>query len=133
MAKRSHRAVLRRTWRVMELRRRAPRVGTSGWVGRFIVEDDPESGWRDCEVTDISLLGLGVELYGDLPGDIIGRRLVVHVQGPMGNSVSLRLAGEVRYLGNGRGGGTRAGLEFVGLSDTERAILKAMEVLKVSW
>lgn len=117
----------------MELRRRAPRVGTNGWIGRYTVEDDPDEGWRECEVVDISLLGLGVELFGDVPEKIIGKRLVVHVQGPVGNSVSIRLAGEVRYLGNGRAGGTRAGLEFVGLSETERAILKAMEVLKVTW
>ena len=64
--------------------------------------------------------------------DMIGHRLVVHVRAPAGESVSLRLVGQVKNL-SGRLGGARAGLEFTDLSETEREILKAMELLKVAW
>ncbi len=47
--------------------------------------------------------------------------------------MSLRLVGQLKNLSPGRLGGVRAGLEFVDLSETEREILKAMELLKVAW
>jgi hypothetical protein len=117
----------------MEKRRRAPRVNTTAWIGRYTVEDDPGSLSRECRVIDISILGLGLELIGDVTDDLIGHRLVVHVEPPAGESVSLRLVGEVRNLVAGGFGGTRAGLEFTDLSETEREIMKAMELLKVAW
>lgn len=51
----------------------------------------------------------------------------------MGDSVSLRLVGRVRNVSQGRHGTTRAGLEFEGLSETERDILKVLELLQVAW
>jgi PilZ domain len=117
----------------MERRRRAPRVNTTAWIGRYTVEDDPGLLSRECRVIDISILGLGLELFGEVTEDMIGRRLVVQVGAPAGESVSLRLVGEVRNLVAGQYGGTRAGLEFTDLSEAEREILKAMELLKVAW
>jgi hypothetical protein len=116
----------------MEYRRRAPRV-TTGWPGRYIVEDDPHSGWNECRVLDISLIGVGLELFGDTDIDLLGHQLIVHVQTPVGESVSIRLVGRVMNTGRGNEGGTRAGLEFVGLSDTEQSILKALELMRVTW
>ncbi len=117
----------------MEKRRRAPRVSTTSWFGRYVVENEPGSGWEECMVIDISILGLGLELFGTVTEDMIGKRLVVHVGAPAGESVSLRLVGQLKNLSEGRLGGIRAGLEFVDLSETEREILKAMELLKVAW
>jgi hypothetical protein len=87
----------------------------------------------DCDVIDISILGAGIEVYGDVPGDLLGRRLVAEVQAPIGASVSIRLVGEVRYTEQGANGGTRVGIEFTDLSETERQILHMMELLKVVW
>lgn len=72
-------------------------------------------------------------LFGTVTEDMVGNRLVVHVGAPAGESVSLRLVGQLKNLSPGRLGGVRAGLEFVDLSETEREILKAMELLKVAW
>lgn len=117
----------------MELRRRAPRLNTQGWSGRYTVEDKPESGWNECEVIDISVLGIGVKLFSTESEQLVGHRLVVHVQAPVGESVSIRLLGRVMNVRNEPDGAIRAGLEFVGLSETERTILKLMELMKVAW
>ena len=114
----------------MERRRRAPRVNTTAWFGRYVVEDDPQSVSKECRVIDISLLGLGLELFGDMTEDMIGHRLVIHVGALSGGSVSLRMVGQVKNLNSNRLGCTRAGLEFTDLSETEREVLKAIELLK---
>src|SRR5579863_2945756 len=100
-------------------RRRVPRVATSGWSGTYTDEDVA----HHCRVIDISVLGLGLELLGDVPGDLIGHRLSIEIQAPVGGSVRLRLVGRVRNVSPTKDGSTRAGLEFVDLSETERAIL----------
>lgn len=116
----------------MERRRRVPRVA-AGWPGKYRVEDDPQSDWDNCQMIDISVVGVGLELFGDVPEDLTGHRLAVEVQTPVGASVSIRLVGEVRNTAKGARGGTRAGMEFVDLSDTERQILQVMELLQVVW
>jgi hypothetical protein len=120
-----------------EFRRRVPRIATTSWSGRYIVEDDPTSEWSECRVLDISVLGVGLELLpiddDDDPDLLVGHRLVVLVQAPVGDSISVRLMGTVKNVGRGTEGGVRAGLEFVGLSDTEQAIVKVIEQLQVAW
>jgi hypothetical protein len=120
-----------------EFRRRVPRIATTSWSGRYIVEDDPGSEWTECRVLDISVLGVGLELFpiesDEDPGQLVGHRLVVQVQAPVGESISVRLMGTVKNVGTGAGGGIRTGLEFVGLSDTEQAIVKVIEQLQVAW
>ena len=117
----------------MELRRRTPRVPTTGWLGKYVIEDAPGDESAECQVLDISAIGVGLELFGEVSADLIGRRLIVQVQSPVGDSVSIRLVGQVRNTGPGPEGGTRAGLEFVGLSETERAILNVMELMQIAW
>lgn len=82
---------------------------------------------------DISVIGVGLELFGAVPEDLIGHQLAVEVHTPIGASVSIRLVGEVRNTGPGPEGGTRVGLEFVDLSETERQMLHVMELLQVVW
>jgi hypothetical protein len=112
-------------------------VATTGWSGRYIVDDDPGSNWNECRVLDISVLGVGVEILPTRPEDaseaLIGHRIVVQVQPPVGDSVTIRLVGRARNISPGSEGGTRLGLEFVGLSETERKILEVMALLKVAW
>jgi len=117
----------------MELRRRAPRFATGGWPGQCRVEDDPESSWTECSVLDISLLGVGVEVLSEAPGDIVGQQLVVQVVPPLGHAISLQLLGIVRNQHPLSDGRTRVGLEFADLSDTERSILSVFEQLKICW
>jgi hypothetical protein len=120
-----------------EFRRRVPRIATTSWSGRYVVEDDPEAEWRECRVLDISVLGVALELFATHSDDdsalLVGHRLVILVQAPVGESISVRLMGTVRNVGGGAQGGTRVGLEFVGLSDTEQAIVKVIEQLQVAW
>jgi hypothetical protein len=103
------------------------------WPGKYRVEDDPEGDWDYCQMIDISVIGVGLELFGPVPEDIIGRRLAVEVGTPVGASVSIHLAGEVKNTAAGAEGGTRVGMEFVDLSETERKILQVMELLQVVW
>jgi PilZ domain len=117
----------------MEFRRRVPRVTADGWTGRYMVENDLHSGWNECRVLDISVIGVGLVLFDDGDRDLVGHQLIVQVQAPVGGSVSLRLAGRVMNQGPGPQGGTRAGLEFVGLSEAERSILRVFEFMKVAW
>jgi len=120
-----------------EFRRRVPRIATTSWSGRYVVEDDPESEWRECRVLDVSVLGVGLELFPtDSDNDsslLVGHRLVILVQAPVGESISVRLMGTVKNVGSGAQGEIRVGLEFVGLSDTEQAIVTVIEQLQVSW
>jgi c-di-GMP-binding flagellar brake protein YcgR len=117
----------------MALRRRAPRVITPGWLGIYIVEDDSRAGWGDCRVLDLSILGVGLELFGTVPDDLVGHRIVVQISVSVGTSISLRLVGEVRNTADGPQGGNRVGMEFVDLSDTERAVIGVIEKLGATW
>lgn len=117
----------------MEFRRRVPRTTTGGWHGRYAAEDDESSDWKECLVVDISLLGVGLELIGEVPDDLVGRQLIVQVRAPVGDSVSLRLKGRVVNQSQSPNGITRAGMEFVGLSPMERSILAVLEQMKVAW
>jgi hypothetical protein len=120
-----------------EFRRRVPRIATTSWSGRYIIEDDPGSEWRECRVLDISVLGVGLELFpidsDHDTGRLVGHRLVIQVQAPVGESISVRLVGTVKNIGNGAQGGIRTGLEFVGLSETEQAIVRVIEQLQAAW
>lgn len=113
-------------------RRRAPRV-SAGWPGKCRAEGDAVNAWSECRLIDISILGVGIEIVGAVPTDLVGRRLVVEANAPVGASVALRLIGEVRHMSSEAHGGIVVGLEFIDLSETEQKILRVMEVLDVAW
>ncbi len=113
----------------MELRRRVLRVVTSEWSGTYTDTDDA----RHCKVIDISVLGVGLELFGDVADDLHGHRLSIEIQPPVGGSITLRLTGTVRNVTLGSDGTTRAGLEFVDLSENEQAILSVMAHMGIGW
>jgi len=115
----------------MERRRRVPRV-PAGWPGRCRIDGDLRSDWRDCTLIDISVAGVGLEVFGAVPENLIGYRLAAEVHAPIGASVSISLSGEVRNTSEGSEGGTRVGMEYVDLSDTERKILRVLELMQSS-
>ncbi len=116
-----------------QLRRRTPRISVDHWPAKYTVADDPQSGWHECVLLDVSLLGMGAELFGPTSSALIGRRLSVEVDVGTESSISLRLAGVVRNVRPGEEGGTRAGIEFVGLSESDLSVLKLMEQLNIRW
>lgn len=113
-------------------RRRVPRQ-EAGWRAKCRLDDDLSVGWAECLVLDISVVGVGVEVSGPLPNDLIGRRIEIEVQPPVGSSVTIHILAEVRNTTPGRNGGVRIGMEFVDLSDTERSILDALEMMQVAF
>ena len=104
----------------MEYRRRVSRH-TGSWAGFCHIEDESPSGWRDCEVIDISPLGLGVTFHHPEPWELVGRRISVDAPA-IGSSVNLRLEGEIQNAAPAWEGGVRVGVEFAGLSEEEVAI-----------
>jgi hypothetical protein len=115
-----------------ELRRRVPRHVT-GWPAKCQFGDDPGSAWGECQVLDISILGAGLEIFELLRRDPVGREITVEAQTTVGGSVSIRFVGVIRNVRPGPQGGIRAGIEFLGLSETERTILDALEQMRVVW
>jgi hypothetical protein len=120
-------------------RRRLPRQ-EAHWQGKYTIEGGPSGLWGACEIVDISILGTGLEIFEDsqhvlrsIEGDLIGRRILVEVQTPAGASITLQMVGEIRYSTEGSRGGTRIGLQFNDLSDTERAILNVLEAMQAVW
>jgi hypothetical protein len=56
------------------------------------------------------------------------------VHAPVGESVSLRLVGRVRNVRPAEfGRGLRVGVEFDDLSETEEAILRVFELMRIFW
>lgn len=104
----------------MEHRRRVSRQTTS-WPALCHIEGESPSGWRDCEVIDISPLGLGVTLHHPQPWELVGRRISIDAPA-IGSSITLRLEGQIRNAAPSMEGGVRVGIEFVGLSPAEEAI-----------
>jgi len=105
----------------------------AGWPGRWQVADDESSAWGTCQIIEISIVGVGLELDDLLTDDLIGRRLVVETTAPSGTAVSIRMEGDVRHASQFHPGRTRVGMEFVDLSETERQILDAMGRLGAVW
>ena len=109
----------------MENRRRAQRQ-SAVWMGSCHVEGEPSHLWRDCGVFDFSSLGVGMDLRHPDSTDLVGHRVSVRL--PVGASIDMTLTGEVRNAKAGPDGVVRAGIEFAGLSGTERSIVDLLEL-----
>jgi c-di-GMP-binding flagellar brake protein YcgR len=114
----------------VEQRRRVPRQGAC-WFGRYRLESDRRGEWHECLVVDISTLGVGLDVEGGIPKELMGQWIEVEVNVPASASVNVRLRGEVRHAAQDVRGGARIGIEFSGLSDIERSILDALEIVEV--
>lgn len=106
----------------MGYRRRLHRMPV-GWKARCLSEG--ASQWRDCQVVDISILGLGLTMRHSRPNDLLGRRMTVEVPA-VSDSVAFRLGGVVRNTVVLRGVVVRVGVEFSGLRPAELAIAQAL-------
>lgn len=109
----------------MENRRRAQRQ-SAVWMGTCHIEGEPSHLWQDCGVFDFSSLGVGMDLRQPGSSDLVGRRVSVRL--PVGASIDMLLTGAVRNAKAGPDGIVRAGLEFTGLSETERSIVDLLEL-----
>jgi hypothetical protein len=109
----------------VENRRRAQRQ-SAVWMGSCHVEGEPSDLWRDCGVFDFSGLGVGMDLRHPGSTDLVGHRVSVRL--PVGASIDMTLTGEVRNAKAGPDGIVRVGIEFSGLSDTERSIVDLLEL-----
>jgi hypothetical protein len=116
----------------MEHRRRVPRQ-PAGWFAKCVLEEDSEQPWSQCQVIDISTIGAGLEVHGMANRFLIGKVIVVEVTAPTDADFSARFIGEIKNAGEVPHGGIRIGIEFVGLSRTERSILDVFEQMQVSW
>lgn len=116
----------------VDRRRRVPRTTVDNWTGRWRVEGQGDEHEAICTVLDLSLLGVGIEVQGDRHGDLDGKRLVVEVIPPVGNSISLRMVGDVKNV-RAVGEHARIGLEFIELSQNERDILEVFQAMKIFW
>lgn len=111
----------------MEQRRRVPRL-SAGWFGICHIEGESDPGWRDCQVIDISMFGLGITLHHFWPLELVGRHISVEAPA-VGNSVNVRLEGVIRNADQTSGGVIRVGIEFDGLSESELAVATVLSAL----
>jgi hypothetical protein len=85
-------------------------------------------------VVDVSVIGLGAELVAEVPTDPVGMQITIEVHPSAGRTmIDLRLIGTIRNASPAGGGRLRVGVEFVGLSETERAICDAFSQLGILW
>jgi len=111
----------------MEFRRRIPRL-TAGWIGYCHFDGDPVEQSRECRILDISEFGVGIALQPPHGEALIGRHLSVETP-TFGASVNIRLEGTVRNVVYNDTGSVRLGIEFVGLTEVELSLVRALGVL----
>jgi hypothetical protein len=104
----------------MEYRRRVERQPTA-WSGFCHIDGESPARWRDCEVIDISMFGLGVTLHHPEPWNLVNRRIFVDISA-IGDAVTIRLEGAIRNADFTLEGDIRVGVELIGLSESEQAI-----------
>lgn len=105
-----------------ELRRLIPRQYV-GWQGKYVIGGDLEQHWRECRFVDISSAGAGLELSGSTVAELEGQRIVVAIQ----------LKGEIRHSREIEHGRIGVGIEFVELTEAEKAYLTSLERLNARW
>jgi hypothetical protein len=112
----------------MEFRRRVPRQ-MAGLVVHFGVVGDSVDKPRACRVLDISEFGVGILFPQPRGSELIGGRHVSLETPKHGASVNIPLEGEVRYAVPAGSGSVRLGIEFVGLTELEQSVVRALGVL----
>lgn len=108
----------------MENRRRAERQKVL-WMGRCQVEGESSDAWRACAIFDVSTLGVGIDLPHTDASDLLSHRITALVE--LGGSVDVTVTGEVRSAESAPDGIVRAGLEFVGLTESELSVVDILE------
>jgi hypothetical protein len=111
----------------VENRRRLHRQ-PAGWSASYQLAGEQVTGWRDCRVVDISMLGLGITVDHPNPSELVGRLISVNLPGD-GSCVNVRLEGEIKNASATMGRDLRVGIEFIRLSETEQAITAVLSVM----
>ena len=113
----------------METRRRAPRQ-KAGWTGICLIEDElPVTAWRECDVIDISMLGLGLTVVEHRVDELVGQKISVEFPA-VSDSVSVCLDGIIRNARRMDDGLlVRVGIEFIEMSTVEQAIATVLGAL----
>jgi hypothetical protein len=106
--------------------RRTPRQ-RANWAGLYRLQGESSAGGRACEIVDISKLGLGITFGFRRPTELIGRRISVEIPAA-GDTVDVRLMGDIKNAAavSAVSGIARVGVEFVGVSPMEEALLAAV-------
>ena len=113
------------------LERRPAAHRPSGWSGTCCIGDESPLGhWRDCAVGDISPSGLSLTVRDDRvrPSQLVGSTVTVEFP-RTSDWVSIRVEGLIRSAALVQTGLIRAAIDFVGLSEPERAIATVLGVL----
>ena len=113
----------------MEYRRRAPRQPV-GLAGFCFIEGENASRWRDCELIDVSALGLGATFHHPEPWELVGRRITVDVA-TADDSITIRLEGEIRNAAPTLEGDVRVGVEFVGVTDGDHPVTALLNEMSI--
>jgi hypothetical protein len=111
----------------MEYRRRVPRR-SAGLFGVCHIEGESDPEWRDCQVADVSSLGLGITLHHFWPSELVGRHISVEAPS-VGESINVRLEGVIRNAERTTGAVIRVGVEFDGLTESELAVADLLNTL----
>lgn len=110
----------------MEDRRRVSRR-SAGLLGLCHIEGESDPAWRDCRVTDVSTLGLGITLHHFWPSQLVGRQITV--EAPAGDAANIHLVGIIMNADRSSGSVIRVGIAFDGLTVldvTQADILRAL-------
>lgn len=114
----------------MESRPRGPHH-VAGWTGSCHIDDKPVDKEWECRVLDTSELGLAILLRHPLGVQLIGRRM--SVESPTAStSVIIWLEGDVRNAVQVDDGAVRLGIEFVGLTELEQTVVRALGILNLT-
>ena len=106
--------------------RRTERQGAS-WRGACVVDGEMETvGWRECQVTDISMFGMGLTLRHRHPWDLVGRVLSVQILAGAG-CLSAHLEGTVKHARTMQTGLARVGIDFRELSRVEQVLATGLD------
>ena len=106
--------------------RRAVRQA-AGWIGWCEFPDDSSRSQRNCRVVDISQLGLGIVVDSVPSSELVGRSIAVETP-ILGMAANIRLEGRVKNTAARQDGSIRIGIEFLGLTDLEQSVVKALGV-----
>jgi len=79
-------------------------------------------------VIDISMFGLGITFDYPQPSDLPGRLISVNLPGDA-SSINVRLEGEIKNATPTLHRSVRVGIDFIGLSETERAITAVLSAM----
>ncbi len=101
----------------------------ANWQGSCVIDGDVEPArWRECRIIGISPDGMGLTLLHEEPAGLVER--TVQVQFPASNgSLRVSLEGTVKSAKAVGAGVTQIGLEFHGLSRSEKALATVLGVL----